>query len=708
MELAYQFAWLIPVYPLLGAFVLGMGILVLNSFTRSVRSLASGFSVFCIGTAMTHAIAILVDQVRGGAPYQQMFTWAEAGSFSLQMGFAVDHLAAMMLVVVTTVAFLVQIYSDGYMDHDEGYVRFFAYLSLFSSSMLGLVVSPNLVQIYVFWELVGMCSYLLIGFWYDRPAAAEASQKAFVTNRVGDFGLLLGMLGLYWITGTFEFEAMGEAIEAAVSSGAVSAGLVALFSVLVFMGPMAKSAQFPLHVWLPDAMEGPTPISALIHAATMVAAGVFLVARMFPIFENVPTAMSVIAWTGAITAFLGASIALTQNDIKKGLAYSTISQLGYMVMAMGVGAYGAGLFHLTTHAYFKAMLFLGSGSVIHGMEAVVGHDPARAQDMRLMGGLRRYMPVTATTFLIGTLAICGIPPFAGFWSKDEILGSTFAANPVLWFVGFATAGLTAFYMFRMYFMTFEGTFRGTDAELALQVARSDGGPIAGFTLARPNLGPGAMDVREVVPHAEAVGHSDSHDHHHASEPHESPWTMTLPLAVLAVPSIAIGLVGTPFANFFEAFIHPPGEVLTETTLQAGAAEWAEVLAGEFEWSEFLIMGGSSVGIGLVGITIAVLMYLRYQVNPASIAQKYPALYRFSLNKWYFDDLYDKVFVRGTRFIAREALEVDQRIIDGLVNLAGLVTVISGEALKYVQTGRGQLYALVMFASAMLIVAISGL
>lgn len=705
MELVKQLAWLIPVYPLLGAFILGIGILVANSFIRANRQVASGLAVFLIGTAMTHAFAIFIDQVRGGAELHQVFTWAQAGNFTIQMGVVVDHLTALMLVVVTTVALLVMIYTDGYMAHDKGYVRFYAYLSLFSASMLGLVISPNLVQIYVFWELVGMCSYLLIGFWHDRPGAAAACQKAFVTNRVGDFGLLLGMLGLYWITHSFEFEPMGELVEAAIANGSVSSGLVTVFAFLVFLGPVAKSAQFPLHVWLPDAMEGPTPISALIHAATMVAAGVFLVARMFPVFEHVPLTMELISWTGGITAFIGATIALTQNDIKKGLAYSTMSQLGYMVMAMGAGAYGAGLFHLTTHAYFKAMLFLGSGSVIHGMEAVVGHNPAVAQDMRVMGGLRKYMPITATTFLIGTLAICGIPPFAGFWSKDEILGSVFQYNPVLWGIGFLTAGLTAFYMFRMYFLTFEGEFRGTEGTLLKQVSSSGGKPVPAFSLVAANFGPGAMDVRELEAHDESDHHADEH---HDSEPHESPWTMTLPLVVLAIPSALLGLLGTPFANFFEGFIHAPGEAVEgATAIAAGLHEWHTVLDGEFEWSEFLIMGGSSVGIGLIGISLAVLFYLQVKLDPRSLSDRLPFLYNYSLNKWYFDEVYDRVFVKGTRFVAREALEVDQRIVDGVVNFAGLVTMLTGEVLKYVENGKAQFYALVLFASAIVIVILSG-
>ncbi|NJK33533.1 MAG: NAD(P)H-quinone oxidoreductase subunit 5 [Oscillatoriales cyanobacterium SM2_2_1] len=662
MESAYQLAWLVPVFPLLAALVTGIGLITFTKATSRSRSFASVLSVSSVAASMVMSFWLLWSQIQGHDAYTQSFEWAQAGSFHLNMGFVVDHLTTMMLAVVTTVAFLVMIYTDGYMAHDEGYVRFYAYLSLFSSSMMGLVISPNLVQVYIFWELVGMCSYLLIGFWYDRKGAADACQKAFVTNRVGDFGLLLGLLGLYWATGSFEFTEMGDRLKELVESGALSSGLAALFAILVFMGPAAKSAQFPLHVWLPDAMEGPTPISALIHAATMVAAGVFLIARMFPVFEELPVVMGTIAYTGAFTAFLGASIALTQNDIKKGLAYSTISQLGYMVMGMGVGAYGAGLFHLMTHAYFKAMLFLGSGSVIHGMEGVVGHDPILAQDMRVMGGLRKYMPITSATFLIGTLAICGIPPFAGFWSKDEILASTFAVNPVLWAVGFTTAGLTAFYMFRMYFMTFEGSFRGTDGALL------------------------AMVKAEVLAAADAHGDHDDHSHgsdHHAHEPHESPFTMTFPLMALAVPSVLIGLLGTPVGNYFEAFIHAPGETIAEVPVEGFT-------------SEFLLMAGSSVGVGLLGISLAILIFLQGKISSDKIAQSMEPLYLFSKNKWYLDDLYERVFVTGSRRLARQVLEVDSKIVDGVVNLAGFSAVVSGEALKYFENGKAQFYALVIF------------
>ncbi len=670
MEQLYQYAWLIPVLPLVGAMIVGTGLISFNQATSGLRRPAAIFIVSLMGITMGLSFALLWSQINGHETFLRTLEWAAAGDFQLTMGYTIDHLSTVMLSIVTTVAFLVMIYTDGYMAHDPGYVRFYAYLSLFASSMLGLVISPNLVQVYIFWELVGMASYLLIGFWYDRKAAAEACQKAFVVNRVGDFGFLLGMLGLYWATGTFEFSEMGIQLEALVESGMIGSSLAALFGILVFLGPVAKSAQFPLHVWLPDAMEGPTPISALIHAATMVAAGVFLIARMYPVFENLPAVMSIIAWTGAFTAFLGASIALTQNDIKKGLAYSTISQLGYMVMAMGVGGYTAGLFHLMTHAFFKAMLFLCSGSVIHGMEEVVGHNPALAQDMRLMGGLRKYMPITSLTFLIGTLAICGIPPFAGFWSKDEILSNAFSVNPALWFVGWLTAGLTAFYMFRMYFMTFEGEFRGNDESILASL--------------KPAFGPGAMDTEELE------SEQDAHDHNHSETPHESPFSMTVPLVILAIPSIAIGYLGKPWENYFEEFVYVPGETLEEVR---------EAMAG-FEWSEFLIMAGNSVGIALIGITIASLMYASQKIDPSAIGDRVPFLYRFSLNKWYFDELYNSLFVQGSRRLARQVLEVDYRVVDGAVNLTGLVALISGEGLKYFENGRAQFYALIVFGAVL--------
>jgi NAD(P)H-quinone oxidoreductase subunit 5 len=369
-----------------------------------------------------------------------------------------------------------------------------------------------------------------------------------------------------------------------------------------------------------------------------------------------------------------------------------MSQLGYMVMAMGVGSYSAGMFHLMTHAYFKAMLFLGSGSVIHGMEHVVGHNPAYAQDMRLMGGLRKYMPYTGITFLIGTLAISGIPPFAGFWSKDEILGNAFTANPVLWGVGYLTAGITAFYMFRMYLSTFEGGFRGNDPAMRQMIK------VEQLQLQGASIGPGAMNPQELTLESNhsSANEDHGHDEHHSEFPHESPFTMTLPLLVLAVPSILIGLVGTPFANYFEAFIHPPGEVVEL------AAEGSENLG------EFFVMAGSSVGISLIGISLAILMYAQKKIDPAAIAAKIPALYKLSKNKWYIDDIYNDVFVVGSRRLARQVLEVDSKVVDGVVNLAGLVTLFTGEVLKYFENGRAQFYALIVFAAVLGLVIFSGI
>jgi len=429
MPQASEIAWLIPVFPLIGAVLSGLGLISINKKINNSREIVSVGLISFVGISAVISYKALIEQIYGYQSVEKLFVWASAGDFTIPMGFVLDPLGSVMLALVTTITLLVMIYSHGYMAHDKGYVRFFTYLALFSSSMMGLIVSPNLLEIYVFWELVGMCSYLLVGFWYDRDGAAHAAQKAFVVNRVGDFGLLLGILGLFWATNSFDFNEIATGISQSISDISIPIWAALLLCFLVFLGPMAKSAQFPLHVWLPDAMEGPTPISALIHAATMVAAGIFLVARLQPLYSIFPSIQFIIALVGTITCFLGASIALTQMDLKKGLAYSTVSQLGYMMLAMGCGAPVAGIFHLVTHACFKAMLFLGSGSVIHAMEEVVGHQPVLAQDMRLMGGLRKKMPYTATTFLIGCVAISGIPPLAGFWSKDEILGNAFISFP---------------------------------------------------------------------------------------------------------------------------------------------------------------------------------------------------------------------------------------------------------------------------------------
>tara|TARA_A100001388_G_scaffold270774_1_gene248702 strand:- start:497 stop:1798 length:1302 start_codon:yes stop_codon:yes gene_type:complete len=426
---------------------------------------------------------------------------------------------------------------------------------------------------------------------------------------------------------------------------------------------MAKSAQFPLHVWLPDAMEGPTPISALIHAATMVAAGIFLVARLQPLYSIFPSIQFIVALIGTITCFLGASIALTQMDLKKGLAYSTVSQLGYMMLAMGCGAPIAGIFHLVTHACFKAMLFLGSGSVIHAMEEVVGHQPVLAQDMRLMGGLRKKMPYTSATFLIGCIAISGIPPLAGFWSKDEILGNAFISFPAFWFVGFLTAGMTAFYMFRLYFLTFEGEFRGQNKELQKELLI-----------------------------ASKIDLDEDHQEGHGSL-HESPWSMTFPLVFLSVPSIIIGFMGLPWDSKIATLLDP---------------EEAEIAAKAFEIKEFLPLAIASVFIASAGITIAYQAYFAKKINLSTLfADRFPNVNQFLSNKWYLDDINEKLFVKGSRKLAKEVLEVDSKVVDGVVNLTGLVTLGSGEGLKYLETGKAQFYALIVFGGVILLVALFG-
>ncbi len=666
MPQASEIAWLIPVFPLIGAVLSGLGLISINKKINDSREIVSVGLISFVGISAVISYKALIEQVNGYQTVEKLFVWANAGDFTIPMGFVLDPLGSVMLALVTTITLLVMIYSHGYMAHDKGYVRFFTYLALFSSSMMGLIVSPNLLEIYVFWELVGMCSYLLVGFWYDRDGAAHAAQKAFVVNRVGDFGLLLGILGLFWATNSFDFNEIATGISQSISDNSIPIWAALLLCFLVFLGPMAKSAQFPLHVWLPDAMEGPTPISALIHAATMVAAGIFLVARLQPLYSIFPSIQFIIALVGTITCFLGASIALTQMDLKKGLAYSTVSQLGYMMLAMGCGAPVAGIFHLVTHACFKAMLFLGSGSVIHAMEEVVGHQPVLAQDMRLMGGLRKKMPYTSTTFLIGCVAISGIPPLAGFWSKDEILGNAFISFPAFWFVGLLTAGMTAFYMFRLYFLTFEGDFRGENKELQKELL------IASKT-----------DLDE----------ENEEEHEEHGSIHESPWSMTFPLVFLSVPSVIIGFMGFPWDSKIANLLDP---------------EEAETAAKAFELKEFLPLAVASVLIASAGIIIAYQAYFVKKINLSALfAEKFPSINQFLSNKWYLDDINEKLFVKGSRKLAKEVLEVDSKVVDGVVNLTGLVTLGSGEGLKYFETGRAQFYALIVFGGVILLVAIFG-
>ena len=481
-EFALGHAWLIPLLPALAFVVIGV---VTRSYGRLSAAIAVSMSALSFLLAAGTALAVVEGNITVEAPFIQKVSWFHIGIVQIDMGVLVDPLTAMMLMVVTTVSLLVQIYSCGYMKGDPGYGRFFAFLSLFAGSMLGLVVAVNFLQLYFFWELVGLCSYLLIGFYYHKVSAREAAKKAFMTTRVGDFGLLLGILLLQLTFGTLDFQALQSAVPAYVVQ--CGTGFLTVIALLLFVGPIGKSGQFPLHVWLPDAMEGPTPVSALIHAATMVVAGVYLVGRAMFLFAEVPVVMNFIAWTGGFTAIFAASIAITQRQIKRILAYSTVSQLGYMMLALGAGSLTSSFFHLMTHAFFKAMLFLSAGAVMHAM--------ADEADIFRMGGLRKKMPVTFAAMTIGVLAIAGIPPFAGFFSKDEILAAAAAVSTPLYVLAVVTAFMTAFYMARLLFVTFMGE------------------PAS----------------REAYDHAHEVG-----------------WFMRLPLLVLAVLSVFSGMWGHIF------------------------------------------------------------------------------------------------------------------------------------------------------------------
>lgn len=490
MQNSLQNAWLIPILPFLAFALIG---LLVHRWPR----VAAGLSILTIGICfvLSSMAARVVFGSGAGHTFLETFRWLSMPGLRVDMGVLVDPLTAMMLLVVTSVALLVQVYSLGYMHGDPGIASYYAYQSAFAGSMLGLVISSNFGQVFVFWELVGLCSYLLIGFWFGRNSAKEAAKKAFITNRVGDFGFLLGIMFLALVFGTLDYGSLADKV-----AGYHNMTVLVPIAVLLFFGPVGKSAQFPLHVWLPDAMEGPTPVSALIHAATMVAAGVYLIARAFFIFSVVPQAMLLIALVGGFTALFAASIALVQNDIKRILAYSTLSQLGYMVMAMGIGAMTAGMFHLMTHAFFKSLLFLGAGSVIHAMH--------EEQDIWNMGGLYNKMPITSFCFIIGALALAGIPPLAGFWSKDEILLGAYASGHIgLYILGTLVAFMTAFYMFRLIFVAFFGS------------------------------------------------------NNHGEHAHESPWVMTVPLLILAGLSVVVGFVGSPLmGNAFAHFITAPGVV----------------------------------------------------------------------------------------------------------------------------------------------------
>nr|QWW92151.1 NADH dehydrogenase subunit 5 [Spruceanthus planifolius] len=673
--ISQQNIWLVPLFPFLASIILGLVLFLFPSSIKNIRQMCFFISTSFLMIAMFVSFYIFYQQITG-SPIQQFFwSWIINKSITLEIGYLIDPLTSIMLVLVTTIGVIVMVYSDSYMFYDQGYIRFFCYLSLFTASMLGLVISPNLIQIYIFWELVGMCSYLLIGFWFTRPSAANACQKAFVTNRVGDFGLLLGILGVYWITGSFEFQSLSERFFELLSDNKINIALSSLCAIFLFLGPIAKSAQFPLHIWLPDAMEGPTPISALIHAATMVAAGIFLVARLYPFFEMLPFVMNLIAWIGAITALLGASFAMTQRDLKKGLAYSTMSQLGYMMLSLGIGSYKAALFHLITHAYSKALLFLGSGSVIHSIEPVLGYHPEKSQNISFMGGLRKHMPITAITFLFGTLSLCGIPPFACFWSKDEILTDSWFYFPFLGFLAVFTAGLTAFYMFRLYLLTFEGEFRGNlSSEYQFYSFISIWGNPLFSKNNTSSLSSQIVNKKDIL------------------YPQESNNFMLLSLIILTIPTLLIGFIGGPLifkendfdflSNWLRLSINSLNNIHSDNLI------------------EFFQNSISSLSIVFLGIFIAFFLYGpqisrietiskidKSQFIVLSSNSVFVSMYNWSYYRGYIDHFYYLIFVKGIRFIATYLFFIDQWFIDGIVNGIGILSFFGGEIMKYTEGGR---------------------
>jgi NADH-quinone oxidoreductase subunit L len=583
-----------------------------------------------------------------------LYKWVPAGSFSIDFNLAVDALTAVLLIVVTTIGMLVHVYSIGYMAHDPGRWRFFAYLNLFMFSMLLLVLADNFMLLFAAWELVGLSSYLLIGFWYKRRSAALASKKAFLVNRVGDFGFALGIAAVWTTVGTLNFPEVFELLPDALHTGVIDSGTMTAIALLLFMGAMGKSAQFPLHVWLPDAMEGPTPVSALIHAATMVNAGVYFVARANPIFAEAPQAMVLIAAIGIFTAILAASIAFTQRDIKRVLAYSTLSQLGYMFAGLGVGAFTAAIFHLMTHGFFKGLLFLGSGSVIHAVH--------EEQDMNRMGALWRRIPITHWTMLIGSIAIAGIPPLAGFFSKDEILGESFKNGFVwVWAIGIVVAVMTGFYMFRLMGKTFYGE-------------------------------------SHVDPHVEP-------------KIHESPWTMTLPLILLAIPAALLGLYLGGGIFFGEetvigGWLHPIFEGAQHTLEETMGIHHHEFNLAGIDGT-LLILGAAAGALGLAfGIWFFGLFGMRERrVTVERLTNRLRPLYTASFNKWWFDELNDLIFVRFGGWVARALWWFDVRVVDGTVNGIAALTQSTGRGIRQIQTGRVQNYALGI-AAGLLVIAIT--
>ncbi|MDH3381503.1 MAG: NADH-quinone oxidoreductase subunit L [Flavobacteriaceae bacterium] len=635
----FTYTILIPLIPLAVFLILGINALKIKENVAGIVGVAGLLTSTILSYYTAFQYFFKVGKVDGVyQTFVEQTRWMNfTDTLHIDMGVLIDPISVMMLVVVSTISLMVHLYSRGYMHGDQGFTRFFAYLSLFSFSMYGLVLATNLFQIYIFWELVGVSSFLLIGYYYTKPSAVAASKKAFIVTRFADFGFLMGILMIGYYTGTFDFMSLNNptALQDLTSPIMQHAGITFMgFSVittalvLIFVGGAGKSAMFPLHIWLPDAMEGPTPVSALIHAATMVVAGVYLVARLFPMFYFVEggIALEVVAYVGGFSSLIAAVIALTQHDIKRVLAFSTMSQIGYMMMALGISGYGdveglgftASMFHLFTHAMFKALLFLGAGSVIHAVHSNVLQD---------MGGLRKYMPITNITFLIAALAIAGVPPFAGFFSKDEILAAAYESNQLLFWVEWVVAGLTAFYMFRLYF----GIFWGKDT---------------------------------VYKHA----------------PHESPLSMTLPLMFLAVISAIAGFV--PFSQFIS-----PDLVGYTTHIHMNIA-------------------AMSVGVGVLGIAIAWIMYKKESDIADRVSSAFGFLYQWTFKKFYIDELYlfitrEIIFKR----IAQPFAWFDKKVVDGTMNLIGNSTVDASKKIKGLQSGKVQDYAFAFVSGVVIIVMV---
>nr|QVV25009.1 NADH-plastoquinone oxidoreductase subunit 5 [Bupleurum yinchowense] len=742
MEQTYQYAWIIPFLPLPVPMLIGVGLILFPSATKSLRRMWAFQSVLLLSIVITFSINLSIQQIYGSSIYQYVWSWTINNDFSLEFGYLIDPLTSIMSILITTIGIMVLVYSDNYMSYDQGYLRFFAYMSFFSTSMLGLVTSSNLIQIYIFWELVGMCSYLLIGFWFTRPVAANACQKAFVTNRVGDFGLLLGILGFYWITGSFEFRDLFKIFNNLISNNnnEVNFLFVTLCAGLLFAGAVAKSAQFPLHVWLPDAMEGPTPISALIHAATMVAAGIFLVARLIPLFIVIPHIMNFISLVGIITILFGATFALAQKDIKRGLAYSTMSQLGYMMLALGMGSYRSALFHLITHAYSKALLFLGSGSVIHSMETLVGYSPNKSQNMVFMGGLTKHVPITKKAFLVGTLSLCGIPPLACFWSKDEILNDTWLYSPIFAIIPWFTAGLTAFYMFRIYLLTFEGHLnvhfqnysgkkttplysislwgkerpkRITKNFRLLALLTMNNHEIASFFSKKTYRID--QNARNSTQPFLTITHFENNKVF--SYPYESDNTMLFPILVLVLFTLFVGFIGIPFnqegvyLDILSKWLTPPINLLHQNLTNSTATDWYE----SFENALF------SVSIALFGIFIASFFYkpvysslqnwdfINSFVKTGSkrvlLDKTINGIYDWSYNRGYIDAFYARFFTGGIRGLSKLTSFFDRRVIDGITNGVGVLSFFVGEGIKSISGGRisSYLFFFFFFLSILLVI-----